>query len=95
MTGSRRPSKAISELFTPMQEARVAGTSYPTIKQWIYNRKIHPTKTARGHYRIAAVKSSVSLVKVVPGKNGRSPSTVRGLAFPDVRRFLPLFLAEN
>jgi len=43
----------MSELLTPMQAARVAGVSYPTIKQWIYKGKIHTTKTAGGHYRIA------------------------------------------
>ena len=42
----------MSELLTPMQAARVAGVSYPTIKQWIYKGKIHTTKTAGGHYRI-------------------------------------------
>jgi molybdopterin-binding protein len=36
-----------------MQAARAAGVSYPTIKQWIYKGKIHTTKTAGGHYRIA------------------------------------------
>ena len=41
------------ELLTPMQAARLAGVSYPTIKQWIYKGKIHLTKTAGGHYRIA------------------------------------------
>jgi len=43
----------MSELLTPMQAARVAGVSYPTIKQWIYKGRIHATKTAGGHYRIA------------------------------------------
>ena len=43
----------MSELLTPIQAARVAGVSYPTIKQWIYKGKIHPTRTAGGHYRIA------------------------------------------
>jgi len=43
----------MSELLTPMQAARVAGVSYPTIKQWIYKGRIHTTKTAGGHYRIA------------------------------------------
>jgi molybdopterin-binding protein len=42
----------MSELLTPMQAARVAGVSYPTIKQWIYRGKIQTTKTAGGHYRI-------------------------------------------
>jgi len=43
----------MSDLLTPMQAARVAGVSYPTIKQWIYKGKIHTTKTAGGHYRIS------------------------------------------
>jgi len=43
----------MSELLTPMEAARVAGVSYPTIKQWIYKGKIHATKTVGGHYRIA------------------------------------------
>jgi molybdopterin-binding protein len=43
----------MSELLTPTQAAQVAGVSYPTVKQWIYKGKIHPTKTAGGHYRIA------------------------------------------
>ena len=42
----------MSELLTPTQAARVAGVSYPTIKQWIYKGKSHTTKTAGGHYRI-------------------------------------------
>jgi len=43
----------MSELLTPIQAARLAGVSYPTIKQWIYKGKIQTTKTAGGHYRIA------------------------------------------
>jgi len=43
----------MTELLTPIQAARVAGVSYPTIKQWIYKGKLRPTKTAGGHYRIA------------------------------------------
>jgi len=43
----------MSDLLTPMQAARMAGVSYPTIKQWIYKGKIRPTKTAGGHHRIS------------------------------------------
>jgi len=43
----------MSELLTPMQAARVAGVSYPTMKQWIYKGKIRTTKTAGGHHRIS------------------------------------------
>ena len=43
----------MSELLTPMDAARLAGVSYPTLKQWIYKGKIHTTRTAGGHHRIA------------------------------------------
>ena len=32
--------------------ARELGISYPTIKQWIYHRKIKSVRTAGGHHRI-------------------------------------------
>ena len=32
--------------------ARTLGISYPTLKQWIYNKKINSVKTAGGHHRI-------------------------------------------
>lgn len=38
---------------TPIEAARLAGVSYPTLKQWIYKGKIRTTKTAGGHHRIA------------------------------------------
>ena len=43
----------MSELLKPMDAARLAGVSYPTLKQWIYSGKIQSTKTAGGHHRIA------------------------------------------
>jgi len=43
----------LSELLKPIDAARVAGVSYPTLKQWIYKGKIRSTKTAGGHHRIA------------------------------------------
>jgi molybdopterin-binding protein len=43
----------MSELLTPIAAARLAGVSYPTLKQWIYKGKIRTTKTAGGHHRIA------------------------------------------
>jgi molybdopterin-binding protein len=58
----------MSELLTPMQAARVAGVSYPTIKQWIYKGKIRPTKTAGGHYRIAR-----SEIERVTGQDASRP----------------------
>jgi molybdopterin-binding protein len=41
-----------SKLFTPRDAAQVLGVSYPTLKQWIYKKKIRTVKTAGGHHRI-------------------------------------------
>jgi molybdopterin-binding protein len=43
----------MSELLKPMDAAQLAGVSYPTLKQWIYQGKVRTTKTAGGHHRIA------------------------------------------
>jgi molybdopterin-binding protein len=43
----------VSELLKPVDAAKLAGVSYPTLKQWIYAGKIRSTKTAGGHHRIA------------------------------------------
>jgi molybdopterin-binding protein len=37
----------------PVRDAcKVLGVSYPTLKQWIYKKKIRTAKTAGGHHRI-------------------------------------------
>jgi molybdopterin-binding protein len=43
----------LSELLKPIDAARLAGVSYPTLKQWIYKGKLRTTRTAGGHHRIA------------------------------------------
>ena len=43
----------MSELLKPIDAARMAVVSYPTLKQWIYSGKIKSTKTAGGHHRVA------------------------------------------
>jgi len=43
----------MTDLLKPAEAARVAGVSYPTLKQWIYKGKIHSTRTAGGHHRVA------------------------------------------
>jgi molybdopterin-binding protein len=40
------------DLITVREAARVLGISYPTLKQWIYRRKVRSVKTAGGHHRI-------------------------------------------
>jgi molybdopterin-binding protein len=53
LTKSTQKGNTMKELLTPMDAARLAGVSYPTLKQWIYKGKIHTTKTIGGHHRIA------------------------------------------
>jgi len=40
------------KLFTPREAAKVIGISYPTLKQWIYKKKIRTVQTAGGHHRV-------------------------------------------
>ena len=37
---------------TPADAAKALGVSYPTIKQWIYRKKIRSVVTPGGHHRI-------------------------------------------
>jgi molybdopterin-binding protein len=48
----RRIAMPTSKLFTPRDAAQVLGISYPTLKQWIYKKKIRSVRTAGGHHRI-------------------------------------------
>lgn len=40
------------KLVTPREAAQILGVSYPTIKQWIYKKKLQTIKTAGGHHRV-------------------------------------------
>ena len=42
------------ELLNPRDAARALGISYPTLKQWIYKKKLRSVQTAGGHHRIPA-----------------------------------------
>jgi molybdopterin-binding protein len=48
----RRIAMPTAKLFTPRDAAQVLGISYPTLKRWIYEKKIRSVKTAGGHHRI-------------------------------------------
>jgi excisionase family DNA binding protein len=39
-------------LHSPREAANILGISYPTLKQWIYKKKLRTVKTAGGHHRI-------------------------------------------
>jgi molybdopterin-binding protein len=43
---------AREKLFSPREAAQILGVSYPTLKVWIYKRKIRTIKTAGGHHRV-------------------------------------------
>ena len=40
--------------FTPREFAERLGISYPTVKQWLYRKKLQAIRTPGGHYRISA-----------------------------------------
>jgi len=60
--------------------ARQLGVSYPTLKQWIYRRKIRSVKTPGGHHRIPGVEIDRLLFRQAsrqaPGNrlSGRTPT---------------------
>jgi molybdopterin-binding protein len=56
-------------LLLPREAAKVLGVSYPTLKQWIYKKKIRTVKTAGGHHRIPEAE----LDKFLHLKNARQP----------------------
>ena len=43
---------ASEKMFSAREAAQVLGVSYPTLKLWIYKKKIRTIKTAGGHHRI-------------------------------------------
>ena len=53
MRRTRRSSKGSSEPLLKVRDAALElQISFPTIKQWIYKRKIRSVRTAGGHHRI-------------------------------------------
>jgi molybdopterin-binding protein len=42
----------MQRLLPPREAANILGISYPTLKQWIYNKKIKTAKTPGGHHRV-------------------------------------------
>ena len=42
----------MQRLLAPREAANILGISYPTLKQWIYQKKIKTAKTPGGHHRV-------------------------------------------
>ena len=51
-TPATAPAGERSDLLRLQDAAKRMGISYPTLKQWIYKRKIRVARTAGGHYRV-------------------------------------------
>lgn len=66
--------------------ARQLGVSYPTLKQWIYRRKIRSVKTPGGHHRIPRTE----IDRLLFGQASRRTSGYRGSGrTPASRRHRP------
>ncbi|HEX5482084.1 MAG TPA: TOBE-like domain-containing protein [Terriglobia bacterium] len=62
--------------------AKELGVSYPTLKQWIYRRKIRSVKTAGGHHRIPRAE----IDRVLFQKASRGRGYLKRAATPDAVR---------
>ncbi len=47
-----QPVQSVEAMLPPRDAASQLGISFPTIKQWIYKKKIRSIRTAGGHHRI-------------------------------------------
>ena len=47
-----QPVQSVEAMLPPRDAALQLGISFPTIKQWIYKKKIRSIRTAGGHHRI-------------------------------------------
>ena len=83
----------MEELLKPAEAARIAGVSYPTLKQWIYKGKVQSVKTVGGHHRVArseierisgAVRSKTSREKPIGIEAISGRNKLRGVV-TDVR----------
>src|SRR5262247_753099 len=62
---------------SPAEAAKALGVSYPTIKQWIYRKRIRSVRTPGGHHRIprseltrlGAAAAGVSALDAISGRN--------------------------
>lgn len=62
------------ELLRLPEAARELGVSYPTLKQWIYRKKLRSVKTPGGHHRIPRLE----LDRLLFRKGSRAGGTAKG-----------------
>jgi molybdopterin-binding protein len=70
----------MEELLKPAEAARIAGVSYPTLKQWIYKGKVHSVKTAGGHHRVARSEIERISGAVRPGTPREKPIGIEAIS---------------
>ncbi len=70
------------ELLQLRDAARELGVSYPTLKQWIYRRKIKSVRTAGGHHRIP--RTEIDRLAFL-GETGQRPKTRTSTVLRDSR----------
>jgi molybdopterin-binding protein len=63
----------MQKLLPPREAASILGISYPTLKQWIYHKKIRTAKTPGGHHRVP--ESEID--RLIPKKLERGDITTR------------------
>lgn len=66
-----------ANLLTPRDAAKILGVSYPTLKQWIYKKKLQTVRTAGGHHRIPEAEIDKFLYR----KGERQPVPERRASF--------------
>lgn len=74
---AKRGPKTPVQLLPPRQAAKILGISYPTLKQWIYKKKLRTTKTPGGHHRVP--ESEID--RLIPKKLERGDLAARRLHF--------------
>ena len=65
------------ELLKVREAALELGISFPTIKQWIYNRKIRSVRTAGGHHRIPQTEVDRLLFRTRGRNNAERKEKIR------------------
>ena len=73
------------ELLHVPEAARELGVSYPTLKQWIYKRKIRTVTTPGGHHRVP--RSEIDRLFFKEASEGRAERRLLRLSLRPPRRF--------
>ena len=68
-----------AQVFSPREAARMLGVSYPTIKQWIYKKRIRSVPTPGGHHRIPR-SEVVRLAGVAAAASPAEPSGLEAIS---------------